>query len=100
MIKQSEGIGNTGKTQELPVGIVEVSNKEEKKMKKRMTIEGMMCEHCEARVKKVLEALDGVQGAIVSHEAGTAIVSLTKDVENEVLKNAVESQDYKVISIQ
>lgn len=96
----SEGIGNTGKTQELPVGIVEVSNKEEKKMKKRMTIEGMMCEHCEARVKKVLEALDGVQGAIVSHEAGTAIVSLTKDVENEVLKNAVESQDYKVISIQ
>ena len=96
----SQGIGNTGKTQELPVGIVEVSNKEEKKMKKRMTIEGMMCEHCEARVKKVLEALDGVQGAIVSHEAGTAIVSLTKDVENEVLKNAVESQDYKVISIQ
>ena len=96
----SEGIGNTGKTQELPVEIVEVSNKEEKKMKKRMTIEGMMCEHCEARVKKVLEALDGVQGAIVSHEAGTAIVSLTKDVENEVLKDAVESQDYKVISIQ
>ena len=75
-------------------------NKEDKKMKKRMTIEGMMCEHCEARVKKALEALDGVQGAVVSHEAGTAIVTLSAEVENDVLKKAVEDQDYKVISVQ
>lgn len=86
--------------QETTAGIVEVSNKEEKKMKKRMTIEGMMCGHCEARVKKVLEALEGVQGAVVSHEAGTAIVSLNEEVSDEVLKETVEAEGYTVISVQ
>ena len=69
-------------------------------MKKTMKIEGMMCGHCEARVKKALEALPQVSEAIVSHEAGTAIVTLNADVADEVLKKAVEDQDYPVLSIQ
>ena len=73
--------------------------KEEKTMTKTMKINGMMCMHCEARVKKTLEALEGVASAVVSHEAGTAIVTLTADVANDVLKNAVEAQDYKVLAI-
>ena len=73
---------------------------EEQTMEKTMKIEGMMCGHCEARVKKVLEALDGVTEANVSHEAGTAIVSLEGSVADDVLKKAVEDQDYKVVSIQ
>ena len=68
-------------------------------MTKTMKIEGMMCGHCEARVKKVLEALDGVSQAEVSHEAGTAVVTMTQDVADEELKKAVEDQDYKVVSI-
>ena len=68
-------------------------------MTKTMKIEGMMCGHCEARVKKVLEAVDGVSQAEVSHEAGTAVVTLTQDVADDVLKKAVEDQDYKVVSI-
>ena len=68
-------------------------------MTKTMKIEGMMCGHCEARVKKVLEALDGVSQAEVSHEAGTAVVTMTQDVADEVLKKAVEDQDYKGGSI-
>ena len=74
-------------------------NKEDKKMKKRMTIEGMMCEHCEARVKKALEALDGVDHAEVSHEQDQAVVTLKEDVANDVLKKAVEDKDYNVVSI-
>ena len=69
-------------------------------MKKTMKIEGMMCGHCEARVKKALEALPQVSEAMVSHEAGTAIVTLNADVADEVLKKAVEDQDYPVLSIQ
>ena len=69
-------------------------------MKKTMKIEGMMCGHCEARVKKCLEALEGVTEAAVSHEAGTAVVTLGGSVANEVLKKAVEDQDYKVLGIQ
>ena len=69
-------------------------------MKKTMKIEGMMCGHCEARVKKALEALDGVESAEVSHEKGTAIVTLKSDVSNDSLKQAVEAQDYKVVSIE
>ena len=65
-------------------------------MEKTMKIEGMMCTHCEARVKKALEALDHVENAQVSHEAGTAVVTLSADVANDVLKNAVEAQDYPV----
>ena len=68
-------------------------------MKKTLKIEGMMCCHCEARVKKALEALDGVTSAEVSHEKGTAIVTLANDVPNDVLKKAVEEQDYTVVSI-
>ncbi len=74
--------------------------KEKKVMKKTMKIEGMMCSHCEARVKKCLEGIEGVVGATVSHEAGTAIVELSKDISADTLKNAVEAQDYKVISIE
>ena len=74
--------------------------KEEPTMEKTMKIEGMMCTHCEARVKKALEALDHVENAQVSHEAGTAVVTLSADVANDVLKNAVEAQDYPVTSIQ
>ena len=74
--------------------------KEEFSMKKTMKIEGMMCGHCEARVKKALEALPEVSEAEVSHEAGTAIVTLNADVADEVLKKAVEDQDYPVLSIQ
>ncbi len=69
-------------------------------MTKTMTIEGMMCPHCEARVKKALEALDGVESAAVSHNAGTAIVTLSAPVENETLKAAVEAQDYEVKGIE
>ncbi len=69
-------------------------------MTKTMKIEGMMCPHCEARVKKALEALPGVESAAVSHNAGTAIVTLTAPVENETLKAAVEAQDYEVKGIE
>ncbi|MDO5336301.1 MAG: heavy metal translocating P-type ATPase [Eubacteriales bacterium] len=74
--------------------------KEDKTMTKTMKIEGMMCGHCEARVKKVLEALPEVAEAQVSHEAGTAIVSLNAQISDDVLKKAVEDQDYTVLSIQ
>ena len=69
-------------------------------MTKTMKIEGIMCGHCEARVKKALEALDGVTEASASHETGIAVVTLEKEVANEVLKKAVEDQDYKVLDIQ
>ena len=72
---------------------------EETAMTKTMSIEGMMCMHCEARVKKVLEAIDQVSSAEVSHEKGTAIVTLNAEVDDEVLKKAVEDQDYKVTKI-
>ena len=69
-------------------------------MTKTMKIEGIMCPHCEARVKKALEALEAVELAEVSHTAGTAVVTLKEAVADEVLKNAVEAQDYPVISIE
>ena len=69
-------------------------------MEKTLTIEGMMCGHCEARVKKALEALPQVKEAVVSHEAGTAVVTLTAPVSDDVLKTAVEAQDYTVKGIQ
>ncbi len=69
-------------------------------MEKTMKIEGMMCGHCEARVKKCLEALPGVEEAVVSHENGTAVVTLSTDVADDVLKKAVEDQDYQVLGIQ
>ena len=75
------------------------NSKVEKNMEKTLNIEGMMCGHCEARVKKALEALAQVDEAVVSHESGTAVVKLNVDVDNAVLKEAVEAQDYKVTGI-
>ena len=72
---------------------------EEKTMEKTMKIEGMMCGHCEATVKKALEALDGVDHADVSHEQDQAVVTLKEDVADDVLKKAVENKDYNVVSI-
>ncbi len=75
------------------------NSKGEKNMEKTLNIEGMMCGHCEARVKKALEALAQVDEAVVSHESGTAVVKLNVDVDNAVLKETVEAQDYKVTGI-
>lgn len=69
-------------------------------MVKTMKIEGMMCGHCEMTVKKALEALNGVESAQVSHESGTAVVTLTSDVSADTLKSAVEAQDYRVLSVE
>ena len=69
-------------------------------MKKTLKIEGMMCGHCEMHVKKALEALDGVTNAEVSHKTGTAVITLAKDVSNDVLKQAVAEQGYEVTDIQ
>lgn len=74
--------------------------KEQEIMEKTLTIEGMMCTHCEARVKKALEALENVTQAQVSHEKGTAVVTLSADVPNDTLKQVVEAQDYPVTKIQ
>ena len=74
--------------------------REELSMKRTIKIEGMMCPHCEARVKKALEALPGVTEAVASHEAGTAVVTLSEPVEDEALKKAVEEQDYTVVGIE
>ncbi len=76
-----------------------VADKGDKKMKKTLKIEGMMCAHCSGRVKKVLEALDAVECAEVSHESGTAIVTLKGNVSNELLKATVEEQGYTVLGI-
>ena len=77
----------------------ENQNTEENEMTKTMKIEGMMCGHCEATVKKTLEAIEGVESANVSHENGTAVVTLSADVSDDTLKSAVEAKDYKVTSI-
>jgi len=76
------------------------SAKEKIAMTKTMKINGMMCGHCEARVKKVLEALPQVEEAVVSHEAGTAVLTLAEDIANEELKKIIEDQDYEVVSIE
>ena len=74
--------------------------KEEKTMTKTLKVEGMMCMHCEARVKKALEAVPGVESAVADHSAGTAVVTLSTLVADDVLKAAVEAQDYKVLGIE
>ena len=84
-------------TKQLPAA---TTKEEPDTMEKTMYITGMMCGHCEARVKKALEAVDGVTEAKVSHEAGTAVVTLSKDVADDTLKKAVEAQDYPVTSIE
>ena len=68
--------------------------------RRTLKIKGMMCENCEAHVKKALEAIDGVEYAEASHKAGTCVVTLSKDVDNEVMKQAVEAEDYKVTEIK
>ena len=77
-----------------------VYNEEETTMTKTMKINGMMCGHCEATVKKALESLDQVTEAVVSHEAGTAVVTLSADIADDVLKQTVEAKDYEVTSIE
>ena len=79
--------------------ITSTADRKENTMTKTMTIEGMMCMHCEATVKKALEALDGVESAEVSHEKGTAVVTMSADVADDVLKEAVEAKDYAVKAI-
>ena len=74
--------------------------KEEATMTKTLHVKGMMCGHCEARVRKALEAVDGVQSAVADHAAGTAVVTLTKDVAADALKSAVEAQDYEVTGVE
>jgi Cu2+-exporting ATPase len=77
----------------------ETKKKEVQTMEKKMKIEGMTCGHCEARIKKVLEALPEVAEAKVSHESGSAIVTLNAEVADEALKKVVEAEDYKVLSV-
>ena len=77
-----------------------IKKQEEKTMTKRIKIEGMMCSHCEATVKKALEAIDGVESAAPSHEQKIAVVTLSKDVADDVLKKAVEDKDYTVMGIE
>ena len=69
-------------------------------MTKTLKVEGMMCPHCEARVKKALEAIDGVDNAVADHTKGTAVVTLSADVADEVLTKAVEAQDYTVLGVE
>ena len=69
-------------------------------MTKTIKIEGMMCPHCESTVKKALEALEQVNEAVVSHENGTAVITLNADIDNEVLKTTVEEKDFKVVGIE
>ena len=76
-----------------------INKKENEIMSKKMVIEGMMCGHCEARVKKVLEDTTGVSEAIVSHEAGTAVVTCDESVTSDVLKSVVEDAGYTVVSV-
>ena len=84
------------KTKETP----ETREKEKKTMTKTVNIKGMMCGHCEATVKKALEAIDGIDTATVSHDAGTAVIELSKDVDEALIKAAVEDKDFEFISVQ
>ena len=84
-------------TNALRLNNIKFNKKEKKKMEVKMNIEGMMCMHCEARVKKCLEEIDGVSEAIVNHEQNSAIVKMTKEIPFDTLKKTVEAQGYKVI---
>lgn len=79
---------------------VATSDQEDGSVKKQLKIEGMTCSHCEGRVKKALEAVDGVKEAVVSSQTGTAVVTLTADISNAVLKKAVEEEDYTVLAVE
>lgn len=91
---------NTIPAEAMEAIIEEVIKKEEKNMTKTLRVEGMMCPHCEARVKKALEALPGVESAVADHTAGTAVVTLSSPVEDEALRTAVEAQDYQVLGVE
>ena len=82
------------------IQVQNITKQEEKTMKKTMKIEGMMCGHCEAAVKKALEALPQVDEAVVSHEAGTAELTLNAEITDDVLKKTVEDKDYTVTSVE
>lgn len=69
-------------------------------MEKTLDVKGMMCQHCEARVKKALEAVEGVTAAVADHNKGTAVVTLSAPVADEVLRKAVEDQDYEVTAVR
>ena len=93
------------KEKQIPAEMLEdaistVKMKEEKTMTKTLKVEGMMCGHCEARVKKALEAVPGVENAVADHTAGTAVVTLSTPVADEILKAAVEAQDYQVTGVE
>ena len=94
--------GKTVSPEELEKIVTKEEIKEEKTMTKTKTlkVEGMMCEHCEARVKKTLEAIPGVESAVADHTAGTAVVTLSSPVADDVLREAVEAQDYKVLGVE
>ena len=80
--------------------VSEITNKEENTMTKTIRIEGMMCPHCEASVKKALEEINGVESAAADHTAGTAVVTLSAPVDDDVLRKAVEAKDYKVLGVE
>ena len=94
---EAAGLANYGAEKEEKEAALRAGK--EKEMTKTMKIEGMMCMHCEATVKKALEAVEGVKEAAVSHEKGTAVVTMEQEVADEVLKGAVEAKDYKVTGI-
>ncbi len=92
---------NTGSTEAAQPAIIDnTTSEEEKTMTKTLKVEGMMCGHCEARVKKALEAIEGVKEAVADHNKGTAVVTLEAEVADEVLVKAVEDQDYKVLGVE
>lgn len=93
-------VHNTSKDKKIKFNQANDLTEEGNEMKKKMEIEGMMCGHCEAAVKKALENVDGVESAEVSHEKGTAVLTVSKEVSNDVLKKAVEDKDYVVKSVE
>lgn len=100
---KSRGVYNKNNVFKEPLSLEEIRKaikKGNKNMKKTIYVEGMMCGHCEARVKKVLEALEGVTGAEVNHETGKAIVEISADITDDVLKKAIEDADYTVKGIE
>ena len=101
-IEKQESVNREKETDTNQQVVKQVKNKrkEVNNMEKTMKINGMMCGHCEARVKKALEALPEVKEAAVSHEAGTAVLTLNAPVADEILKKAVEDQDYEVVSVE
>ena len=92
--------GKTIPAEALRSMIEEETKKEEQTMTKTLKVEGMMCPHCEARVKKALEAIPGVENAVADHTLGTAIVTLNAPVADDVLREAVEAQDYRVLGVE